>query len=176
MMWDEIVKNIVIVIVIASLVYQLFVKPSNKKRKYDKRLRDRVLKLRELGIKDPNLSKKEIELLNSDELPNDDDILKYYKMYLKKFEINTEDQWTTAKPRPFDDWERIAKTPTKRHISKNSKFGFQVAGGWLFMISCTCDAMIGIPPNQVYHRYHDYEAMVKEDDEKFLKELEEQEQ
>ena len=104
--------------------------------------------------------------------PREEDIWKYYQMYCKKHEMDNENVWTTLEPMTFEEWEKNVKRETKIIQSEGSKFGFMVAGGYKWMIPKTCDAMIGMPPNHYYQRYHDYAAMVEVDNEKFVEELE----
>lgn len=117
------------------------------------------IKSRQLNLFNPNLNIDEIKLLANDHTPTEEDIVLYYKMYIKKFDMMKEQEWTTQQPMSFKTWEDRAKTKTK--ISPMSKdMAFVVTGGYQYMIPMTCDTMIGIPPNQIYHRYHDYKNMV----------------
>lgn len=103
---------------------------------------------------------EESKLLKSKETPTAEHILKYYKMYLAKDALEKQDMWTTKEPMSFEKWEATAKTPTKTVMISND-MGFQTSGGYQFLISMTCDAMVGFPPNQQYLRYNDYAAMVE---------------
>jgi hypothetical protein len=106
---------------------------------------------------------EESKLLKSTKIPTDDHILKYYKMYLKKDEIEKRDTWTTKQPMSFDEWKDRAKIPTKTEMISDN-MGFQTNGGYQFMISMTCDMMVGMPPNHQYIRCYDYAAMVEQDE------------
>lgn len=178
----------VLIVAIVLFIYWLSIyKPIRRYKAYKVRRKINLLVelraniLRDMGfdiktpIRDPHLIKKEIDLMNSIEIPNDEDILKYYKMYCKKFEMDNRDVWTTLQPMSFDDWEKKAKTPTAILGKEDDKFRIMVSGGYLFLISRTCDTMVGIPPNQYYHRYYDYEKMIEEDDKNFMKTLETEE-
>jgi len=110
-------------------------------------------------LQNPFLSLDEIKLLTNMHTPTEEDIVLYYKMYIKKFDIMKEQEWTTQQPMGFKTWEERAKTKTKiTQIDK--KLSFVMTGGYQYMIPMTCDVMFGIPPNQIYHRYHDYKSMV----------------
>lgn len=102
----------------------------------------------------------ETKKLRSNEIPTDEDILLYYKMYCKKFECDSRDTWTTLKPMSFDEWEEKVKDEN----------GF--THGWRYMIGKTSDAFVGFSNNMMYQRYRDYKKMVEMDDEKFLHDLE----
>jgi len=101
-------------------------------------------------------SLEETERLRSNEIPSDEDILLYYKMYCKKFELDTRDTWTTLKPMTLDEWESTVKDVDG------------LVFGWRFMISRTSDVMVGFPPNCTFHRYRDYKAMVEAEDNAFF--------
>lgn len=160
------------------IVLRPILKPALSRMNFNRRLNKRIKILKKAGIivempiRDPNLSQEELELLQSDEIPLEEHIWKYYQMYCKKFEMDNSDTWTTLKPMPFEDWEKRAKTPTKRIQPKEGDFGFQVAGGYQYIIPMTCDTMIGMPPMQVYMRHHDYAGMVEADNQSFVEELE----
>lgn len=166
--------------IVVVMFYWMVMRPLISKLKGDRKLNKRINVLRKMGfnietpIRDPNLSQMELELMNSNEIPTEEDIWKYYQMYCKKFEMDNKDTWTTLQPKPFEKFEKFAKTPTKRIEPEGSsdRFGFMVAGGYLFMIASTCDAMVGMPPNQVYMRYNDYASMVEMDNNQYLQELE----
>ncbi len=158
-------------------IWKWWLKPLLGQRKADVRLNKRIKQLQDLGfeipnrILDPQLSDEELELLKSDETPTEEHIFLYYKMYCKKFELKTQEMWTTEKPMDYEKWEERAKTKTEIHKGKG-RFGFMVAGGYQFIIPMTCDSMIGIPPNQTYHRYHDYKRMVEVDDQQLMESFE----
>ena len=125
-------------------------------------------------IYEPNLNTWEIDKLNDMEaIPTDEEILKYYKMYCKKWEMDNADEWTTLKPMEFDEFEKKCKTPTKIIKPKeDSNFSFMASGGYYYMISKTCDAFMGFPPNQVLMRFTDYAAMVEQEDQKLMETIE----
>lgn len=91
-------------------------------------------------------SAEETEKMTSGEIPSDEDIDKYYRMYLKKFELDTEDEWTTAEPIPFEEFEKDAKKDD----------------GWRFLIRMTSDAFSFDPSSgqAIMWRYRDYEEMI----------------
>ena len=93
-------------------------------------------------------SLEETELMNKNEIPTDEHIQLYYKMYLKKDEIRKQGTWTTEEPLSFEDWEKKAK-------------GNREYDRYKFMIPMTCDAMIGLPPNVSFQRFTDYKRMVQ---------------
>jgi len=92
---------------------------------------------------------EETKLLRSKEVPTDDDIILYYKMYLKKKELEARSEWTAEDPMSFEKWEEIAK-----------KEGY----GYRYMIGRTSDAFIGFAPDTVYQRFTDYKQLVEEED------------
>jgi hypothetical protein len=175
-MTADVLLRIVLGFFIGVMFYYIVMKPILKNVNW--KLKKRIRILREAGltvetpIKDSNLTQEELNLINSDKEPSEEDIWKYYQMYCKKFEMDNKDVWTTLHPKPFEQWEKYAKTPTKRIEPKGEGFGFFVAGGYFFMIASTCDAMVGIPPNQVYMRFNDYAKMVEVDNDEYLEELE----
>jgi len=151
---------IIIILISLFLFYKIVLEPE---RKRERLLNDPLTK---------DLLEKSLQesiLLKSKEMPTDEHIMKYYKMYCKKWEIDNRDQWTTKEPLSYAIWEKKAKTPTK--ITKiRGNFSLYEFGGYQYIISMTCDAMVGFPPNQIYHRYRDYEDMIKmEGEEKCIK-------
>ena len=111
------------------------------------------------------LTEEEMKLLQSNDIPTDEHILKYYKMYCKKFEMT--DVWTTIIPMTFDEFEEKAKRPTKViHPKEGDSFSFMIAGGYQYIIRKTCDVFIGIAPYQTMLRNVDYAKLVEEDDKK----------
>ncbi len=166
-----------ITILAAYLFWRWVLRPEMVKLAHDKRLQKRINVLTNLGFDIPDsmmkpyLPKDELELLNSYETPIDEHILLYYKMYCKKWDMKCQEMWTTEKPMSFEEWEKRAKTATEIHKGKG-RFGFMVAGGYQYIIPMTCDTMIGLPPNQTYHRYHDYKSMVITEDEQFMEIIE----
>jgi hypothetical protein len=153
------------------------IKPELNRLKADKRLNKRIKILRGMGfdvpdnMMNPYLPDEELNLLKSEETPTDEHIMLYYKMYCQKWDLKTQEMWTTEKPLSFDHWEKRAKENTEIHMGKGN-FGFMKAGGYQYIIPMTCDTMIGIPPNQTYHRYHDYQRMVQVKDQQFMENLE----
>ena len=92
-------------------------------------------------------SADETKKLRSGEIPPDTEILMYYKMHLKKLEIEARNTWSAEEPISFEEWEKNAKTED----------------GWRYIIGMTSDAFVGIPVTE-FQRFHDYRAMVKEDE------------
>ena len=122
------------------------------------RVKRRIKKLKKLGLDfdefdmnkliNPNLSTYELEKLNSDEIPSEEEVKKYYKMYLIKFKLDRKDEWSVETPMPFEEFRKKSLTPTETLTEDSSDFGIVITGGYLFMIPQTCDSMIGIPPYQ----------------------------
>jgi hypothetical protein len=103
----------------------------------------------------------ETNLLQSNEIPTDEHILLYYKMYLKKWELDHKELTLpdSVKPMQFDEWEKIAKTMDEY-------------GGYNFIISNTMDVFISMNGRcGSMMRCNDYRKMV-DDDEKQNKEQE----
>ena len=124
----------------------------------------RKRKLEKLGLDFSNIDMKqmmntslsdyELKKMESDDIPEDEEIELYFNMYLKKFYKDREDEWSVELPMSFEEFNKKAKTKTEI-ISEE--------GGYKFMIPQTVDAFIGFPPYTTYHRYVDYEKLVKED-------------
>ena len=112
----------------------------------------------------PNLSDYELEKIESDGIPTDDEIGLYYLMYLKKFELdrNKDDGWSVEEPMSLERFEKQSKSLTETINEDGETITIVVPGGYRWMISKTVDAFIGFPPNCIYHRYVDYEKLVKE--------------
>lgn len=156
--------------------------PLWKKLRKKIKVQQRIRELEGLGfdmtnvVTDPCLSRKELDLYADNPEPTEADILKYYKMYCKKWEIKCENEWTTREPMSFDEWEKNAKAETKVSGNpKTQKYLFVMPGKYQFMIPQTCDVMIGFPPNHTYHRYTDYAKLVEEDDKKLMETIENEE-
>lgn len=100
-------------------------------------------------------SAEETAKLRSGEMPTDEDIDKYYRMYCKKFELDNRDQWTTLEPMPFEEFETEAKKEEPDGISRV---------GWGFLISMTSDAFTFDPGSgqSTMMRFRDYESMIEE--------------
>ncbi len=111
----------------------------------------------------PTLSIYELEKMESNEIPTDNEIELYYLMYLKKFELDRVDDWSVEEPMSFVDFEKHSKSLTETINEKGETITIVIPGGYRWMISKTVDAFIGIPPNGIYHRYVDYESLVEED-------------
>jgi hypothetical protein len=103
-------------------------------------------------------SAEETMLLKSNEIPSDEDIDKYYRMYCKKFELDNRDQWNTAEPMTFEFWEKCAKNDFEVEQFGRVK--------WQFMIAKTSD-MFSFDPStgqSTMMRFHDYEEMIDENE------------
>lgn len=98
---------------------------------------------------------EETLLMKKNDLPDDESIAKYYKMYLKKFELDNTDVWNVEDPMTFEEFEMNAK----RDIDE---IGFRVR--WQFMIAMTSDAFMYTPGSgtSTMMRYRDYEELIKE--------------
>lgn len=95
-------------------------------------------------------------------LPSEDEIQKYYKMYVKKFELDTQNIWTTQKHVTYKAYRERAKK-----LSEPVRLGKIIItrpGGYQFLISTTTDSVIRQPDNVIFVRYKDYQAMVEEDE------------
>ena len=103
---------------------------------------------------------EETKKMKSGEIPSDEDIKKYYKMYLKKFDLDNRDQWTTEESMSFEKFEKDAKSNEKQEgiIRKRQ--------GWEFLIAMTSDAFSFDPVSgqSIMYRYRDYEELVEEDE------------
>lgn len=101
---------------------------------------------------------EESKLMQENEIPDDESISKYYKMYCKKFELDNANKWNTAEPITFEWWEKCAK----------NDFEEEQVGGvcWQFMIAMTSD-MFSFDPNTgqaTMMRFRDYEKLIEEED------------
>jgi len=90
--------------------------------------------------------KEEMDLINSNKMPTDEDIKLYYKMYLKKCELDHKDEWITynIQPYTFEEWKKMARTQR-----------------YYFLIAETCDMFIGMYPNVQMIRNIDYRKIVE---------------
>lgn len=89
---------------------------------------------------------EEDELVASDKTPTDEHINLYYKMYMKKWELDHVDEWETdlVQPMTFEKFEGEAKKKK-----------------YYFLVASTSDMFIGMPPVMV--RYRNYKKMVEKD-------------
>lgn len=110
----------------------------------------------------PSLSDYELEKMESDDIPTNEEIELYFNMYLRKFYRDREDEWSVELPMSFEEFEKKAQTPTEIISEEGDTIGIMVRGGYKFMIPQTVDVFIGFPPYTIYHRYVDYEKLVKE--------------
>ena len=96
-------------------------------------------------------SVEENKLMAENEIPDAESISKYYKMYLKKYELDHADQFTTIEPMSFEKWEEQA-------IDDPGEWK-QVR--WKFMVAMTSD-MFMFDPNgkSTMMRFRDYEALI----------------
>lgn len=102
-------------------------------------------------------SAEETGLMNSDKIPSDEDIDKYYRMYCKKFELDNRNQWNTAEPMSFEFWEKCAKDDfEEKQVGRV---------GWKFMIAKTSDAFSFDPSTgqSTMMRFRNYEELIDED-------------
>ena len=95
-----------IIILSAYLFYRLIIYPYLKQKIEDaEKAKAITMKEFEKSLKRGiERTIKENNLLKSKNIPTDEDIEKYYKMYLKKLELD--DQWTTDPPMPFEEFEK----------------------------------------------------------------------
>ena len=96
----------------------------------------------------------ETELMRENNIPTDENINKYYKMYCKKFEMDNRDQWNTAEPMPFEFWEKCAKNDFEEEQFGRVK--------WQFMISMTSDSFSFNPSTgeSTMMPFHNYDEMI----------------
>lgn len=89
---------------------------------------------------------EEDELVASDKTPTSEHINLYYKMYMKKWELDHVDEWETdlVQPMTFEKFEGEAKKKK-----------------YYFLVASTSDMFIGMPPVMV--RYRNYKKMVEKD-------------
>ena len=139
-------------------IYQFLIKPYLQK-KYEKR-KKAYNDLMDAFGEALNESIDETRKLRSDETPSDADILLYYKMFCKKWEMDNRDTWTTLEPMSFDVWERYVKE------------GNGSSKGWQYMIAKTSDAFMSGADGHSFMRYNDYKKMVQNDDQQFLNDVE----
>ena len=101
---------------------------------------------------------EETKLMQENEIPDDESISKYYKMYCKKFELDNADRWNTAEPMSWEQWKREAKG------DPDSDQFFRVR--WQFMIAMTSDMFTMNPQTgqSSMMRFRDYEKMVEEEE------------
>jgi hypothetical protein len=127
-------------------------------KKKNKQLDDFIEEMKKSVIK----SAEETRLMRENKTPSDEDIDKYYKMYLVKFELDNKNQWNTEKPMSFDHWEKCAKNDFEEE-----QFG---RVGWQFMIAKTSDAFMFDPTSgqSTMMRYNNYEDMLERDEYKDL--------
>ena len=128
------------------LFYRIVILKTSKEQKRKKMMNDFQKYIKEAAT--------ETALINSSEEPTDSDIELYYKMYLKKWELDHANEWTTDNLQPinFETWKQKAKDIN--------------SGGYRFIISKTMDYFIGFPPNMNMGRYRDYKTMVENETEK----------
>ena len=91
----------------------------------------------------PCLSDYELEKMESDDIPTDEEIELYFNMYLKKFYKDREDEWSVELPMSFEEFNKKAKTKTEIISEEGDTIGIMVRGGYKFMIPRTVDAFIG---------------------------------
>lgn len=173
-MTADLAIRLVMGFILVWLLWRMVLRPWIVNWAYNKRLNKHIETEMIKKIYEPNLNVWEIEKLGEpNAIPTDEEILQYYKMYCKKWELDNADEWTTLKPMEFDEFEKKCKSPTTVIKPKEDVgFAFMVAGGYQYMIGKTCDAFVGFPPNQVMMRYRDYASMVEKEDEQLMETLE----
>ena len=114
--------------------------------------REAVLKIWKKSLEK---SFEETLLMKKNDVPDDESIAKYYKMYLKKFELDNADVWNAAEPMSWVQWEREAKGDPESNQFFNVR--------WKFLIAMTSDAFIYSPGAgaSTMMRYRNYEDMIK---------------
>ncbi len=100
-------------------------------------------------------SMEENALIESGKMPTDEHIQLYYKMYMKKFELDREsnNDWDVSEPMNFEEFEKKAKSC------------LDTVGGYRFIIGQTMDMFIGGFDGGSMIRYRDYRKMVEKEDE-----------
>ena len=139
-----------IIIISIALFIIIVVLPSIAK-KMDEREK-RIEHIKKEWKKAIDESVKETKLMNSKDIPTDEDIELYYKMYLKKKEIEARSQWTTKEPMSFEHWKNRAT-----NVNNTSDMQY---GGYLFMIRYTSDIFMGGTCSRIF----DYKSMVLADE------------
>jgi hypothetical protein len=150
----------IVIISLAGIVILInFIKFYFEKKRVNAYLLDKV---KESVLK----SCEETRLMNGKEIPSDEDIDKYYRMYCKKFELDNKNQWTTLKPIPFEEFEKKAKVaPSQEKIPMDDgkeQLVINKRGGWSYLISMTSD-MFSFDPvsgQSTMMRFRDYESMI----------------
>jgi hypothetical protein len=137
-----------ILLLVFFVIFGQFLLDMRRSRKFMKHIENSILE-----------SGRQTRLMNSKEIPSDKDIDKYYRMYLKKFELDNDEIWTTNDPMSFEQFYKEAKSESKQEGLLLS--GYETSG-WKFLISMTSDAFSFDPKTgqSTMWRYRDYESMV----------------
>lgn len=158
--------KILLIIVIVYLFYRMVIRPYKDYKEAQKILRNELIDDVSNALKESiEKTAKENALLKSGKLPTDEEIEKYYKMYLKKVELN--DIWNTYTV-SYEDFEKRAKNSNiiinTLELDNGEKLEFGKSGGFSYLFEMTSDAFI----NGKCVRFRDYEGMIKEDEKKEL--------
>lgn len=148
-------KNPIVIIAMSVLllvfiwVFGGYLLDMRKAKKFHKVWTDSIKKSLEDSV-------KQTRLMNSKEIPSDEDIDKYFKMYLVKFDMDNDDIWTTSNPMSLEQFYKEAKSlPKEEGLLPHY-------GGWKFLISMTSDAFSFDPKTgqSTMWQYRDYESMI----------------
>lgn len=142
--WLKFVFCIIWPLPVIYMVIDIFIQKHKMKQKRKAEIAEKIRK-------EAERSKELTRKLRSNEVPSDEDIKKYYKMYCIKFKMDRENAsyFTTYEESPmsFDIFEKQAKD--------TSQFG-----GWRFLIGNVSDAFMG---DGTIYRFRDYESMIDDD-------------
>lgn len=126
------------------LFYELIIRPYKIKQlhlKTDEAVNTIVERLKE--------DRKENQLMLSGAIPTNEDIALYYKMYLKKWELDHVDTWDVTDPMTFENFKKQAMELKYK-----------------FLVGMTSDMFIGSPfGNMEMIKIRNYRALIKTDEE-----------
>lgn len=153
-----------LVIFIFFLFYFMVIRPLLKEKTRKNMEKFNALKsiIEKAVFNDIEMNKK----IDSDEIPSDEDILLYYKMYLKKFELDRKNEWNVESPLSFEKFQEQAKKERKTIIDGELFFIENV--GWSYIISKSCDSFIydTLTGKRMMWQYRDYKKLVLEEEER----------
>ena len=89
---------------------------------------------------------KVVKVLDTSKEPTEDDIKKYYQMYVKKFNRNGLEEWDTKIAITYEKFKEDVKYYIKEHNIHTS---------WQYMMSMKSDMTIGIGPNAQYVSFYE---------------------
>ena len=89
---------------------------------------------------------KAIRIVDTSKEPTEDDIKKYYQMYVRKFDRDSLSEWTTKSAITYKKFEEYVKYYIK---------DFNIYAGWQYMMSMKSDVTIGIGPDAQYVSFYE---------------------